>query len=40
VGVIGLVACAVRKRPSAPWAAFWHFVGAVWLVLFVGVFVL
>ena len=50
VGLLGLGYCAVRAGAGAftpvkhvglrLWTAYWHFVGAVWLLLFVTVFVL
>lgn len=50
VGLLGLVYCAIRAGSGAftpvrhvglrLWTAYWHFVGGVWLLLFLTVFVL
>lgn len=50
VGLLGLSYCAIRAGAGAftpvrnvglrLWTAYWHFVGAVWLLLFLTVFVL
>jgi cytochrome c oxidase subunit III len=50
VGLLGLGYCAIRADAGAfsparhlglrLWTAYWHFVGAVWLLLFLTVFVL